>query len=55
MKKKIKELEEANLAPKPWQLGGEVSAAVRPENSLLQEDVEFDQQTRLGIPGFAMN
>lgn len=33
---------EAMSADKPWQLKGEVTAKTRPENSLLQEDVEFD-------------
>ena len=34
--------EEALSEDKPWQLKGEVTAKTRPENSLLQEDVEFD-------------
>lgn len=34
--------EEALTGDKPWQLKGEVTARTRPENSLLQEDVEFD-------------
>ncbi|ELU13333.1 hypothetical protein CAPTEDRAFT_166848 [Capitella teleta] len=40
-------MEEAALSDKPWQLKGEVSASVRPENSLLQEQLEYDQTTRL--------
>ncbi|XP_076011500.1 U3 small nucleolar ribonucleoprotein MPP10 [Genypterus blacodes] len=46
MSEKIAELEKAALAEKPWQLSGEVSAQVRPENSMLEEDVEFEQVSR---------
>lgn len=35
-------MEEEALEDKPWQLLGEVTARTRPENSLIQEDVEFD-------------
>ena len=49
LRKKISTLEETNLANKPWQLMGEVSAMARPENSLLQEDLDFEHQTRLGM------
>ena len=45
---KIKHLEEELLAEKPWQLKGEVTAKGRPENALLEEDLEFDQMTREG-------
>jgi len=41
-KKKVKDLEELNLADKPWQLKGETSARARPENSLLTEAIDFD-------------
>ncbi|XP_034047872.1 U3 small nucleolar ribonucleoprotein protein MPP10 [Thalassophryne amazonica] len=47
MSQKIKELEKAALAEKPWQLSGEVSAHTRPENSMLEEDVEFEQACRM--------
>ncbi|KZC07977.1 PREDICTED: U3 small nucleolar ribonucleoprotein protein MPP10 [Dufourea novaeangliae] len=46
LNKRIQELEEAALAEKPWQLKGEVGAANRPQNSLLEEFVEFDITTR---------
>lgn len=48
MAEKISELEKAALAEKPWQLTGEVSAQTRPENSMLEEDVDFDQASRTG-------
>lgn len=35
-------MEEEALSDKPWQLRGEVTAKARPENSLIQEAVEFD-------------
>uniref|UniRef100_A0A8B9GRL7 U3 small nucleolar ribonucleoprotein protein MPP10 n=1 Tax=Astyanax mexicanus TaxID=7994 RepID=A0A8B9GRL7_ASTMX len=47
MAEKIGELEKAALAEKPWQLTGEVTAQTRPENSMLEEDLEFDQNSRM--------
>ncbi|XP_041794042.1 U3 small nucleolar ribonucleoprotein protein MPP10 [Chelmon rostratus] len=47
MSEKIQELEKAALGEKPWQLSGEVTAQSRPENSMLEEDVEFDQTSRM--------
>ncbi|KAK5874076.1 hypothetical protein PBY51_019054 [Eleginops maclovinus] len=47
MSEKIDELEKAALATKPWQLSGEVTAQTRPENSMLEEDVEFEQTSRM--------
>ncbi|KAA8595732.1 hypothetical protein FQN60_011023 [Etheostoma spectabile] len=44
---KIDELEKAALAEKPWQLSGEVTAQTRPENSMLEEHVEFEQTSRM--------
>ncbi|XP_059216018.1 U3 small nucleolar ribonucleoprotein protein MPP10 [Centropristis striata] len=46
MSEKIEELEKAALGEKPWQLSGEVTAQTRPENSMLEEDVEFEQTSR---------
>ena len=48
MTDRIDELEKAALGDKPWQLTGEVSAQTRPENSMLEENVEFDQTSRRG-------
>uniref|UniRef100_UPI003AB03539 U3 small nucleolar ribonucleoprotein protein MPP10 isoform X1 n=1 Tax=Centroberyx gerrardi TaxID=166262 RepID=UPI003AB03539 len=47
MSEKIQDLEKAALAEKPWQLSGEVSAQARPENSMLEENVEFEQTSRM--------
>ncbi|KAM7424261.1 hypothetical protein PAMA_000549 [Pampus argenteus] len=47
MSEKIDELEKAALAKKSWQLSGEVTAQTRPENSMLEEDVDFEQTSRM--------
>ncbi|XP_073320116.1 U3 small nucleolar ribonucleoprotein protein MPP10 [Pagrus major] len=47
MSQKIEELEKTALGEKPWQLAGEVTAQTRPENSMLEEDVEFEQTSRM--------
>ena len=49
LKEKITELEDASLKEKSWQLKGEVGATTRPENSLLQEDLDFEHTTKQGI------
>uniref|UniRef100_A0A3Q1FT16 U3 small nucleolar ribonucleoprotein protein MPP10 n=1 Tax=Acanthochromis polyacanthus TaxID=80966 RepID=A0A3Q1FT16_9TELE len=46
MAKQIEELEKVALGEKPWQLSGEATAQTRPENSMLEEDVEFEQASR---------
>ncbi|CAN9507148.1 unnamed protein product [Ophioblennius macclurei] len=46
MSEKIEELEKAALGEKPWQLSGEVTAQTRPENSMLEVDVDFEQASR---------
>ena len=48
LKEKISELEAAALQEKPWQLAGEVSSSARPENSLLQEHLDYEQTTKAG-------
>lgn len=39
----IQDLEAEALAPKPWELTGEVKSGQRPENSLLETVMEYDQ------------
>ncbi|RWS06204.1 U3 small nucleolar ribonucleoprotein MPP10-like protein [Dinothrombium tinctorium] len=46
VKEKIKKLELQNLSGKPWQLKGEIGAEKRPENSLLEEHLQFDHTSR---------
>lgn len=46
MSQTIEVLEKDALSEKPWQLMGEVTAQTRPENSMLEEDVTFDQGSR---------
>ena len=43
IQKQIEQLEEELIKPKPWTLLGEASARNRPQNSLLEEDLEFDR------------
>lgn len=45
-RKKIAAIEEQMLAEKPWQLRGEVSAHSRPVNSLLFENVNYEQRVK---------
>ena len=45
-KRKIAAIEEQLIAEKPWQLQGEISAHSRPLNSLLFEDVKFEQRVK---------
>ena len=48
-------MEAGMLVQKPWQMSGEITAGKRPENSLLQENLDFEYTTRLGkcyiVPG----
>ncbi|CAK1546618.1 unnamed protein product [Leptosia nina] len=46
LKQQIARLEEKTLKEAPWQLKGEVDATKRPQNSLLEEVVDFDLTTR---------
>ncbi len=45
---RIKQLEEASLSEKSWQLTGEITGPARPENSLLEEHLQFDVNARAG-------
>ncbi|KAK3098861.1 hypothetical protein FSP39_023805 [Pinctada imbricata] len=47
LKDKISKMEDASIAEKPWQLAGEITATSRPENSLLEEHLIYDQTVRL--------
>lgn len=42
-------MEQQLLADKPWQLKGEISARSRPLNSLLFEDVNYEQRVKAPI------
>lgn len=39
----IRRLESINVSKKPWTLSGEASAAARPLNSLIEEDLDFER------------
>ena len=39
-------IESANLSDKPWQMIGEATDHTRPVNSLLEEDLDFEQMSR---------
>jgi U3 small nucleolar RNA-associated protein MPP10 len=43
LKEQIAALEAENVAPKKWSLSGEVNARSRPQNSLLEEDLDFER------------
>lgn len=43
LKEQIAELEAENVAPKEWTLMGEAGSRSRPQNSLLEEDLEFER------------
>lgn len=48
LQKRIDSLEEKAISEKPWTLKGEIKADDRPQNSLLEEVVEFDMTSRPG-------
>ena len=43
LRAEIARLEAENVAAKPWSLAGETVAPARPENALLEEDLEFER------------
>ncbi|XP_069838041.1 U3 small nucleolar ribonucleoprotein protein MPP10 [Dendropsophus ebraccatus] len=47
MAEKIQTLQKQMLEGKSWQLGGEITAQNRPENSLLSESLVFDHASRM--------
>lgn len=46
LQQQISRLEEKTLKESPWQLKGEIDALKRPQNSLLEEVVDFDLTSR---------
>ncbi|XP_018495744.1 U3 small nucleolar ribonucleoprotein protein MPP10 [Galendromus occidentalis] len=44
--KRISAIEDNRLAEKEWQMRGEITSKSRPENSLMEEHLDFDHQTR---------
>ncbi|KAG6911942.1 hypothetical protein DXG01_000190 [Tephrocybe rancida] len=43
LREQIAELESQNVGPKDWVLMGEAGSRTRPQNSLLEEDLEFER------------
>lgn len=47
LSEQIAALEAENVAEREWTMRGEVNARARPQNSLLEEDLEFDQAAKV--------
>lgn len=47
LKAQIEQFEQENIEDKHWTLRGEINAKGRPLNSLLEEDLEFDQSVKV--------
>ena len=55
-RKEIAKLEKENVSKKPWALTGETVAAARPENALLEEDMDFERAGKpLPVPTQEVN
>ncbi len=46
LQQQIAALEAENIAEKHWTLAGEATSRIRPHNSLLEEDLEFERVTK---------
>jgi len=55
LEKKIEQIHDEALGQKPWQLLGEISATTRPQNSLLEEVLQFDRTQRPGMLSMCIN
>lgn len=47
LQEQISNLEQENVGPKDWTLLGEATAKARPENSLLEETLDFEQNAKV--------
>lgn len=47
LEEQIDQLEQENVAEREWAMRGEVGSRARPVNSLLEEDLEFDQVAKV--------
>jgi U3 small nucleolar RNA-associated protein MPP10 len=48
LNKRIEQIHDEALGEKPWQLLGEITSQTRPQNSLLEEVLQFDRTQRPG-------
>lgn len=46
MRSIIEELESANVAPKKWEVSGEAKAKDRPQNSLIEAELDFERSAK---------